>query len=74
MNIVDLQEASMDDKRFNKQNLRVQVEKEIQEHGVSWCTTRCSTFLPETYRLHRLEHGMSEALLKEDYDSCHMFR
>ncbi|HEY4515518.1 MAG TPA: hypothetical protein VJJ22_05200 [Candidatus Paceibacterota bacterium] len=53
---------------------RKAVEKEIKEHGKTWCARGCPTFLPGAYRESRLVYGSSREVTQHDYDICHVFR
>ncbi len=48
------------------------IEQEITDHGKTWCSPRCQTFLPDEYREKRREY--SAAIVQHDYDLCHIWR
>lgn len=48
------------------------VNREIAEHGTTWCSPDCQAFLPEEYRKKRARY--SAFSLQQDYDLCHVFR
>lgn len=50
------------------------VESEVQAHGVSWCSPRCQTFLPEEYRRKRIIDRATAQQLQHDYDRVHIWR
>jgi hypothetical protein len=49
-----------------------EIEQEITNHGVTWCSPTCQTFLPEEYRLKRERY--EAGTVQSDYDLCHAWR
>jgi hypothetical protein len=48
---------------------RERIEKEIQKHS-SWCSKKCTTFLPAEYRKARLD-GRSRQEVQDNRKLCH---
>ena len=48
-----------------------QVNIEIKDHGKTWCSNDCQTFLPDEYR--RARRNRSAKQIQSDYDSCHVW-
>jgi hypothetical protein len=61
----------MAEKKRSKKNL--QIDDEIENHGKTWCSSDCQTFLPDAYREARLD-GETAKQVQGDYDSCHVWR
>lgn len=49
------------------------IQREIDNHGKTWCSPGCQTFLPIVYRKRR-QQGQPSSAIQGDYDSCHIFR
>lgn len=53
--------------------LKDRIDHEIREHGRTWCSESCQTFLPTVYRQLR-QDGCSREEVQSRYDSCHAVR
>lgn len=48
------------------------IDTEITEHK-NWCSSKCSTFLPDEYRKLR-QKGYGAREVQKNYDICHIWR